>query len=131
MRADSLTFVLTEDTVITASFAKITTVIELRSSDGGKPLTHSFALYQNYSNPFNSSTLIRYSLPDPALVSLEIYNLNGQKLKTVKAGDQATGTHLARWDGRDQAGKELAAGLYLYRLKAGGFRQVKKMVLLR
>ena len=73
----------------------ITAVMEAYTGDGENSLTRSYALHQNYPNPFNSSTSIQYSLPEPALVTLEIYNLNGQKLRTMNPGYQSAGIYLS------------------------------------
>ncbi len=84
-----------------------------------------------YPNPFNSQTLIPYLLPEAAPVRLEIYDLLGQRVRTLVAGPMAAGLHTAAWDGRSDAGHPLASGLYLYRLRAGAFSQSRKLALLR
>ena len=96
-----------------------------------------FQLFQNYPNPFNSSTVIWYFLPDvgyqPAEVEITIYNLLGKVVKTLVKKRQYPGEHKVRWDGKDDSGKEVASGIYFYRLKVSGLELVKprKMVLLR
>ncbi|MFQ6002597.1 MAG: FlgD immunoglobulin-like domain containing protein, partial [Candidatus Zixiibacteriota bacterium] len=96
-----------------------------------------FQLFQNYPNPFNSSTVIWYHLPDvgyqPAEVELTIYNLLGKLVKTLVKKRQYPGEHKVRWDGKDDSGKEVASGIYFYRLKVSGLELVKpkKMVLIR
>ena len=84
-----------------------------------------------YPNPFNSQTLIPYLLPEPSEVRLEIYDLLGQRVRLLVAGPQEAGTHQVSWDGRDDLDRQLASGLYLYRLRAGGFSQSRKLMLLR
>ena len=90
-----------------------------------------FALSQNYPNPFNSETNISYQLPAESDVRLEIYNLAGQLVRTLVSDRQEAGSYTVRWDGRDGSGKEVAGGIYFYRIRAGKFSQIKKMVLLR
>jgi DNA-binding NtrC family response regulator len=82
----------------------------------------------NYPNPFNPSTTIRYALPEASKVSLVVYNLLGQQVRTLVSGSQSAGYHSVVWDGRDAAGRMAATGVYIYRLQAGGFVQVRKML---
>ena len=90
-----------------------------------------FALYQNYPNPFNPETQIQYQLPEDCFVTLTIYNILGQKIRTLVNFKQQTGYHTVRWDGKDDQGAMAASGLYLYQLNADRFNKVKKMLLLR
>jgi hypothetical protein len=90
----------------------------------------AFSLSQNYPNPFNPSTVIRYTLDVSAKVSLDVYSVTGQKVKTLFSGDQNPGVHHAVWNGRDASGRAVAAGVYFYRLRAGNQAETKKMLLL-
>jgi flagellar hook assembly protein FlgD len=92
---------------------------------------HQFALSQNYPNPFNPETEIRYQLPENCQVSLVIYNLLGQQIRTLVENQQPAGFHAVRWDGKDDQGQAVASGVYLYLMKAKQFQQVQKMLLLR
>ncbi|MDW7679390.1 MAG: T9SS type A sorting domain-containing protein [bacterium] len=92
---------------------------------------HKYSLSQNYPNPFNSDTEIRYQLPEATHVKLEIYNLLGQKIRTLIDDPKPAGSHTLRWDGRDQYGKPVSSGVYLYRLTAGRFCETRKMVVMR
>ena len=94
-------------------------------------LPQSFALFQNYPNPFNSSTMIRFAVPQSVEVELALYNLAGQKMATRAHGPREAGTYSLRWDSRDNAGWELASGVYLYRLLAGDRVETRKLLLLR
>ena len=94
-------------------------------------LPEAHFLYPNYPNPFNPTTVIRYDLPTPGLVDLAIYNAVGQHVRTLVRQDQQAGTHGIVWDGRDQQGRAAASGLYLCRMRAGEFRLVRKLVLMR
>ena len=91
-------------------------------------LPTTFGVDQNYPNPFNPSTTIRYALPEGSSVSLVIYNILGQQVRTLVSGSQGAGYHTVVWDGRDEAGRTAATGLYLYRLQAGTFSEVRKML---
>jgi hypothetical protein len=86
-----------------------------------------FGLNQNYPNPFNPSTTIRYTLPAELDVRLIVYNTLGQEVKTLIAARQDAGRHAIAWDGKDAFGREVATGLYIYRLMAGENQTMKKM----
>lgn len=90
-----------------------------------------FALEQNYPNPFNPETTIRYRLDKSGAVKLEIYNLLGQKVRTLIDQTQNAGEHLAKWDGRDDAGHDVSSGVYLYRLQSGVSLATRKLALVR
>jgi hypothetical protein len=90
-----------------------------------------FALEQNHPNPFNPSTTIRYALPTGADVTLKIFNLRGQTVRTLVTGRQAAGIHQIQWDGRNDDDRGVGAGLYFYVLEAGDRRAVHKMLLLK
>ncbi len=93
---------------------------------------HAFALYPNYPNPFNSRTHLSFTLPeDQPSVELAVYDLLGQKLAVLAAGPRDSGLHSVEWDGRDDAGRPLASGSYVYRLRAGPHEGVGKLLLLR
>ena len=90
-----------------------------------------FALEPNFPNPFNSQTVIRFALPNPAEVELAVYNLAGQKVAVLVQGERPAGQYTVQWDGRDQAERPLASGVYLYELRAGAEVQNRKLLLLR
>jgi hypothetical protein len=91
----------------------------------------SFAISQNYPNPFNPQTVIKYDLPKPEHVRITIYNILGQKVKTVVDEDQQAGYKSANWDGKDDQGKDVSTGIYFFQIKVGDFSTVKKMILLK
>ena len=91
----------------------------------------AFALHQNYPNPFNSGTVIRFAVPTSGEVELAVYNLAGQKVVNLVQGLREAGQHVLRWDGRDGAGRELASGVYFYRLRAGDRVETRKLLLLQ
>jgi hypothetical protein len=89
------------------------------------------SLFQNYPNPFNQETIIKYSLPSDCEVKLFVYNLLGERVKTLVDEPKSAGNYEIRWEGKDDQGKELASGVYLYRLQTGKFTQSNKMLLLK
>jgi hypothetical protein len=97
----------------------------------GSRLPTSFGMEQNFPNPFNPSTTIRYSLPKPTQVNVTIFNLLGMKVRTLVHQVQTAGIHEALWDGRDGTGRAVSSGLYLCRLEAGAYSRARKMALLR
>jgi hypothetical protein len=94
-------------------------------------LPEGFSLMQNKPNPFNPSTDIGYSIPQSARVSLEIFNINGQKVRTLVNEVQGAGEHTVIWDGKSDYGDHVASGVYLYRLTAGETTTTRKMTLLK
>jgi hypothetical protein len=94
-------------------------------------LIHSFKLVQNYPNPFNPSTTIDYSIPKAEDVTLEIYNLLGQRVVTLVDENQTAGEHTVQWNGFSQDGQPVSSGVYFYKLISGEYSSIKKMMLLR
>lgn len=94
-------------------------------------LASGFRLMQNYPNPFNASTTIDFSIPDQSLVSLEVFNIRGQKVKTLVQNDLAAGSHAISWNGTNEAGASVASGVYYYRLSIPGEEQTAKMLLIK
>ena len=96
---------------------------------GRSALPDRFDLGLNYPNPFNPSTVIPYQLPVSTDVRLDVFNVLGQRVATLVNGVQPAGYHTARWDATDGAGRAVAAGVYLYRLRGGGVTLTERMVL--
>ncbi len=90
-----------------------------------------FALGQNYPNPFNPSTTIKFNLTTDSKVSLKVYNLLGQEVRTLVSGQAGRGENVVSWDGKDNTGRLVSSGMYLYKLEANGISQVKKMMLMK
>ena len=90
-----------------------------------------FSLSANYPNPFNPETRINYSISQACRVKLEIFNILGQKIRTLVDEKQSVGNKEVVWDGRNENGEQAASGVYFYRLQAKDFVQTKKMVLMR
>jgi len=91
----------------------------------------SFALRQNYPNPFNNSTTIRFDSPVPVAGAITIFNIFGQKIKTLYSGSFRAGPNTFSWDGTNDAGLRVSTGVYFYALRTSVFSDVKKMMFLR
>ena len=94
-------------------------------------LPEHFSLAQNYPNPFNPTTEIAFTLPQPMEVELVVYNVWGQQVKRLLQGKLARGSYTVIWNGTNDAKQPVASGVYLYRLQAGKYSAVHKMILLR
>jgi len=88
-------------------------------------------LHQNYPNPFNPVTTLRYDLPEDAVVNITIHDMMGRVVKTLVNGPQTAGYRSIQWNATNDNNRPVSAGLYLYTIQAGEFRQTKKMVLLK
>jgi glucose/arabinose dehydrogenase len=95
------------------------------------PIPARFSLDQNYPNPFNAGTVIRFELEKEGAVELGVFSLQGQRVRTLVSGVQAPGSRQVVWDGRDERGQPAASGVYLYRLRAGGMVQTRRLILLK
>ena len=91
----------------------------------------SYHLSNPFPNPFNPTTTISYDLPKRSQVTLGIYDLLGKQIKTLVNQSQDAGNKLAMWDGTDNLGRQVSAGVYLYQIQAGEFNQTRKMLLLK
>ncbi len=91
----------------------------------------SFHLFQNYPNPCNPTTTIKYEIPRRSHVRLVIYNLLGEEIVTLENNEVLPGIHEVQWDGKDSKGGDVSSGIYLYRLSVNGYAQTRKMVLTR
>ena len=96
-----------------------------------RALPMDYALSQNYPNPFNPDTQIPYQLPENVDVSLIVYNTLGQQVRVLVNEKQDAGFYRMTWDGKDEIGRRVSSGIYLVRIEAGKFKQVRKMVLLK
>lgn len=97
----------------------------------GADRPQAFNLSQNYPNPFNPQTIIRFTLPSDTRVKIEIFNILGQKVKTLLDQHLSAGVKEISWDGRNSKGVEVGSGIYFYRIKTKEFTDVRRMVLLK
>ena len=95
-------------------------------NDENEQITSDYSLLQNYPNPFNPTTTINYSIPKTDIVAINIYNILGQKIKTIIKKEQTQGRYTIKFDG-----KNLSSGVYFYSIKAGEYINTKKMILLK
>ncbi len=102
---------------------------ELKAGKSAVP--QEFSLWQNYPNPFNPETEISYALPTACHVKLSIYNLLGQRVRTLVNEHQAAGHKTVHWDGTDEKGNKVASGVYFYKIHGGEFTDAKKMILMK
>jgi hypothetical protein len=94
-------------------------------------LPSGYVLHQNHPNPFNPTTTIEYSLPRRGHVTVEVFNVLGQRVRTLVDRVESAGSHAVVWNGTDASGEPVATGLYLYRLQAGRHIELKKMLLMK
>jgi photosystem II stability/assembly factor-like uncharacterized protein len=88
-------------------------------------------LFENYPDPFNPRTLIRYRLPASTHVSLRIFDVSGKLVRNLVDGHRSSGEHVAAWNGENEAGSEVSSGIYFYTIETPDFTETRKMVLLR
>ncbi len=98
-------------------------------TDESFPLTYK--LHNAYPNPFNPVTTLRYNLPEDELVNITVYDMMGRAISTLVNEHQTAGYRSTHWNATNDAGSHLSAGMYLYTIQAGDFRQTRKMVLLK
>lgn len=99
--------------------------------DPGQQILKSYTLHQNYPNPFNPSTTISYQLTKTEKISIKVYDLLGKEINTLVSGVVTAGTHTAVWNGTNNAGAQVASGIYIYTLQVGKYKLNKRMTLMR
>ncbi len=108
---------------------KLTTSSAVTGSEGLLPV--EFRIHQNYPNPFNPITAIKYELPAQGNVEIRIYNSLGQQVKTLVSQTQDAGIYEVTWDATNDVGTKVVSGIYYYKISAGAFQAVRKMILLK
>jgi hypothetical protein len=94
-------------------------------------LPEVFALHNNYPNPFNPITNIRYDIPEVSDVRIDIYNLAGQRVRTLVSREHQPGRYRIKWNATNDFGSPVASGMYIYRIHAKDFVSVKKLLLMK
>ncbi|OGU33144.1 MAG: hypothetical protein A2068_02460 [Ignavibacteria bacterium GWB2_35_6b] len=107
---------------------KVTGITDLENEE---VLPQKYELSQNYPNPFNPTTAIKYNLPESNYVTLKIYNMLGQEIRTLVSGQANAGSYNVVWNGKDNFGHSVSSGAYIYQIVAGNFIQTRKMILLK
>nr|WP_321268660.1 FlgD immunoglobulin-like domain containing protein [uncultured Sulfurimonas sp.] len=92
---------------------------------------YGFQLTANFPNPFNASTTIAFTLPEDEFTTFDIYNITGQKIRTLVSEQKTAGTHTVVWDGRDDNGRQVSSGTYITVLKAGINTATGRMMLVK
>jgi len=113
----------------TTDSATVVSVEDENDSDNIIP--NAYMLEQNYPNPFNPETRIKYSLPEPGYVTLRIFDVHGQLIRTLQDANQPAGRYERIWDGNNEYSNKVSSGVYFYRLQSNSFTQVRKMILLK
>ncbi|MFQ5583152.1 MAG: T9SS type A sorting domain-containing protein [Calditrichia bacterium] len=98
---------------------------------GEEPLASPFYLARNYPNPFNPATNLQFRISDFGLVRLAVYDLLGREVRILVNDHRTPGSYTVQWDGKDNTGKPVSSGIYIYRLQVGDFSQSRKLVLMR
>ena len=91
----------------------------------------NYTLGNNYPNPFNPSTTIKFDLPRSSRVKIEIINILGQSIKNLISEELSAGQHQINWGGRDNSGLDVSSGVYFYRINGENFSETKKMILMK
>jgi hypothetical protein len=120
--------------MIAAGVIPLSTANIMYKPEGNDPsdlLPNSITLSQNYPNPFNPTTTIAYALPENSRVLIQIFNVLGQSVRTLVNEEKSAGRYAAVWDGKDNDGRTIGSGIYLYRITAGSSSQTRKMLLLK
>jgi hypothetical protein len=108
------------------------TVVSVEDEDNSDNiLPNAYVLEQNYPNPFNPETRIRYAIPEAGHVTLRIFDVHGQLIRTLQDANQLAGRYERIWDGNNEYNNKVSSGVYFYRLQSNSFMQVRKMILLK
>jgi len=123
------TVTIPNDDILRIEFANLPT----SAPDPAAPesVARMFQLLRNYPNPFNPSTTIEYQIPDPAEVSVRVYDLHGALVAELLHETQTAGVHSVTWDGTDSNRTPVASGVYLYAVECGGSALSKRLILVK
>ncbi|MEA1972150.1 MAG: T9SS type A sorting domain-containing protein, partial [Candidatus Cloacimonadota bacterium] len=110
---------------------EVEAIVETGSSTEENEITNIDRLIGNYPNPFNPETTISFNIQETNDVLLEIFNIKGQKIKTLINSALPAGNHKVVWNGTDENDLQVSSGIYFYKLRSTGFEQIKKMILMK
>ncbi len=119
------------DNVTPNAHLKIVEGVATGLNETPQGLPKEYRLYQNFPNPFNPSTTLQYALPQPGAVTLKIFDVLGQEIRTLVNEHQTAGLQTITWNGKNHNGRELPSGIYIYQLIAGSFSDSRRMMLAR
>ncbi len=105
--------------------------MEMGFAQKAQELPDDYYLMQNFPNPFNPTTSIHFMLKEAGITQLQIFNIKGEKIRTLVDGHLSAGQHTAIWDGKDEQGVTQPSGIYLYQLRVNGFEQTRRMELVK
>jgi len=111
---------------VSATWTFLVTAVQKQPS-----LPTQFGLDQNYPNPFNPTTVISFDVPKPSAVRIVVYDILGKEVRTLVNNTMSPGTYHVTWDGLNDEGRQVSSGIYFYRMEAGSFVSMKKMLLLK
>jgi len=128
--ADEVPYSFALDTIQWIDFLP-PTLVSVDNSEEVTTQSRVFHLYPNRPNPFSPETQIAFRLPQAGHVELKIYDVGGRLIKVLLDGHVTDGPHAVSWSGCDDAGRRVAAGVYLYNLRAPGIQESRRMVMLQ
>ena len=129
VRDDELDGISDRANFLRDSFFYMGNILDETTGAGDSPAKNN--LSQNYPNPFNPQTTIAFQIKDRGAVTLKVYNVNGELVRTLANENRAAGSYSLTWDGHNDAGQPVSSGVYFYKLVTNNFSQTKKMVLLK
>ena len=112
-------------------FLRLSNIQNILINDHRSDFPTKFKLYNNYPNPFNPKTILKYDLPQNSFVEVIIYDMQGKVVNNLVNTNQSSGFKTIQWDATDNQGQSVSAGVYIYTIEAGGFRQTKKIIFLK
>jgi hypothetical protein len=113
---------------VTPSYGASALLLSLADRTGADDLVRPFRVYQNFPNPFRSSTVIQFDLPERTAITLRVYDVQGRLVRTLEDDAFDAGRHQVTWDGKDEAGRGAPAGIYFYRLRTDREASVRRIV---
>jgi hypothetical protein len=114
-----------------SELTEVSLAADVLTAPNSSPMPTSYTMEQNYPNPFNPETTIRYGIPEAGTIRLTVYNIEGRVIKHLDSGYKEAGYHKVNWDGENEYGKSVSSGVYIYRIEAGEFSNVRKMIFIK